>query len=468
MFRYSCKKTRNCEGLSVKLVTILISLLVMAFARPVVSEAETENVRILSMKEAIRMALKNNHHIKSAALNARASGYSVNIATSRYYPNLFLEEGFTASNSPTQTFMMKLDQGRFSQSDFQIGNLNHPGTWRNFKTALTLTQSLYDPSIAPSRDMATQEARKAQSGYEGAQQDMAFQVFVLYLDSIRATAQEKAIEQAMADAAENVRLAGVREREGVGLKSDLLRARTHLATVEQQLITARNNITLTRMRMALAVGAKDGTLIDVAEPGMPMAPSNSAEELFSQALQERRDLRQSQADRDKGDAALRLARSAYLPTLDTFASYQFNSREIPFGLDNDAWMTGVNLKWQIFDGFRRDNERKRALAGRSAAEEELAAKTSEIMFQIRESCLRREEAAKQRDVARQALLSAEETVRLLSRRFENSLATMVELLDAQTALNQSRSKLVEAEADFAFSGGRVFHAAGIFLKETMK
>jgi outer membrane protein len=445
---------------------ILFGILIMTFARPVVSDAD--NVRTLTMKEAIRMALENNHHLKASALNARASGYSVDIATSRYYPNLFFEESFGASNSPTQTFMMKLDQGRFSQNDFQIDNLNHPGTWRNFKTALTLTQSLYDPAISPSREMARQDANKAQSGYEGAQQDMAFRVFVLHLDAVRAASQANAVELAMADAKENVRLAGVREREGVGLKSDLLRARTHLAAVEQQLITARNNLTLSRMRMALAVGAPEGTLVDVAEPDTSMTPSCSVEELFKLALQERRDLRQSQADRDKGDAALRLARSAYLPTMDAFGSYQFNSREYPFGADNDAWLTGVNLKWQIFDGFRRDSELKRAQAGRSAAEEELTAKTSEIMLQIRESCLRREEAAKQRDVARQALLAAEETVRLLSRRFENSLATMLDLLDAQTALNQSRSKLVEAEADYAFSGGRVFHSAGVFQKEIMK
>ncbi|NVN90800.1 MAG: TolC family protein [Desulfuromonadales bacterium] len=451
-----------------KLVTILLSILVMALARPLVSMADSDSLRTLTMKEAISMALENNHHLKASSHNARSSSYSTDIATSRYYPNLFFEESFGISNSPTQTFMMKLDQGRFSQNDFQIHNLNHPGSWRNFKTALTLTQSLYDPSISPSRAMARQEALKAEAGYEGAQQDLAFQVFVLYLDSVRAAAQLKAIEQALADATENVRLARVREREGVGLKSDLLRAETHRAMVEQHLITARNSITLIRLRMALAVGAGEGSLVEVAEPGRSMTPTCAIEELFRVALQERRDLRQSQADKDRGDAALRLARNAYLPTLDAFGSYQFNSREYPFGSDNDAWMTGVSLKWQIFDGFRRCSERKRVLAGRSAAEEELIAKTDEIKLQIRESCLRRDEAAKQRDVARQALASAEETVRLLGKRYENSLATMLDLLDAQTALNQSRSKLVDAEADYAFSGGRVFHASGMFLKEIMK
>lgn len=451
-----------------KLVSILLGILFMVLFRPLVSGAAAENVRVLPLREAVAMALEHNHLLRASAQNALASGYTTDIATSRFFPHLFFEESFGISNSPTQTFMMKLDQGRFTQNDFQIDNLNHPGTWRNFKTALTLTQSLYDPSIAPSRAMAVQDARKSQAGYEGAQQDLAFQIFALHLDGLRAASQLKATEQALADAGENVRLAALREREGVGLKSDLLRAETHRAQVEQQLISARNTITLTRLRLALAVGAEEGSLVEVSGPDRALMPSCSQEELFSMALRERRDLRQSQADRDRGDAALSLARGAYLPTLDAFGSYQFNSREYPFGSDNDSWMTGVSLKWQIFDGLRRNSEHKRALAGRSAADEALAAKTAEIRLQIRESCLRREEAAKQREVARRALASAEETVRLLGKRYENSLATMLDLLDAQTALNQSRSRLVEAEADYAFSGGRVLHASGMFLKEIMK
>jgi outer membrane protein TolC len=75
---------------------------------------------------------------------------------------------------------------------------------------------------------------------------------------------------------------------------------------------------------------------------------------------------------------------------------------------------------------------------------------------------------KRLEVARHAQLDAEETVRLLGRRFENSLATMSELLDAQTALNQARSNLVENEGDYALAGGRVYYRAGIFLKEMLK
>ena len=44
-------------------------------------------------------------------------------------------------------------------------------------------------------------------------------------------------------------------------------------------------------------------------------------------------------------------------------------------------------------------------------------------------------------------------MRLIGKRFENSLATMVELLDAETALNRSRALLVENESNYALATG---------------
>jgi len=42
---------------------------------------------------------------------------------------------------------------------------------------------------------------------------------------------------------------------------------------------------------------------------------------------------------------------------------------------------------------------------------------------------------------------------------------MVELLDAQNALNQARANLVESEANLMLAAGRLYQVAGIFLKE---
>ena len=444
-----------------KMHSIVIGILLLA-----VGHAEAEQQ--LSIKEAISLALEKNNLVRAATFKASAARQGIDIVTSRYYPGIFFEETAAASNAPTQAFMMKLDEGRLATSDFAPNSLNHPATTHDFKTALTIQQPLYQPALAPLREIALKDAEKSELELEAARQDVAFLVFRLYLEAQKSAAQLQAAQQAVADAHENMRLAIVRTDAGVGLKSDELRARTHRSTVEQQLISADNNLILAKMQLASAIGLPDDQHFDLPDSleriAMPMLDSNAV----ADALENRVEMKQSQTLIAQSDAALRLAKSDRLPTVAAFASYQLNGKDAPFSADNDAWSAGVTLKWQLFDGFRRYHERDRAVANRSAAMEMRESKSRDVRFQLKESYLRRNETGKRLEVARHAVLDAEETVRLLTKRFENSLAIMVELLDAQTALNQSRANLVETGADYALAGGRVYYMSGTFVKEMLK
>jgi outer membrane protein TolC len=448
----------------VKQAIMILALAVMTAGQATAAST----VQRLTLKEAIGIALERNHLVKAAGHHAEAARQGIAMAESHYYPSVSFEETFAVSNAPTQAFMMKLDEARFTQNDFLTNNLNHPAAFHDFKTALTINQPLYRPSTAPVRELAVRESEKQDLGLEAARQATAFQVFGLYLEVQKAAAQLQAADQAIKDAREGMRLATVRRDAGVGLLSDELRARTHLSSVEQRLISARNDLELARMRLANVVGLESGQEVDIAEPAAAFIPALSSEDMVAMALQNRKDLQQYRADLGRSEAALKLARSAYLPEVGAFASYQLNAKDAPLGADNDAWLAGVTLTWQIFDGFRRSHDRDRAVAERSAAAEQLEQSGRDIAFQVQESRLRREEMAKRLEVARHAVRDAEETVRLLTRRFENSLATLVELLDAQNALNQVRSDLAESEASYVLAGGRVSYAAGTFLKEIMK
>lgn len=422
----------------------------------------------LTVREAISRSLEKNHLVKAAGHNVTASRQATVIINSGYYPVIAFEETLSASNAPTQTFMMKLDQSRFSQDDFKISNLNHPAAWNDFKSALLVQQPIYVPSLSPLAVISSREAEKSELGFELTRQETAFQVFSIYLDVQKSEAQLKAADKAVSEARENMRLAMVRAAAGAGLRSDELRARTHLSLVEQQLITARNNLSLARLKLAITIGLPEDQSFEVSKEPEQIPVPLFNEESIRFALANRTDLKLSHKEIEKYDADVRLANSGYLPSLGAFASYQLNSKDAPFGVDNDAWSAGLVLKWRIFEGFRSSGERAKAVAGRSAAQEMLENRINDVRYQLKESHLRREEAGKRREVARHALLDAEETVRLISKRFENSLATMLELLDAQSALNQARASLVDTEAGYALAGGRVHYSSGTFLKEMLK
>jgi outer membrane protein TolC len=433
-----------------------------------VATAAAETVK-LSLKDAINQALENNNQIKAAHFSSQAAQKGIAIAGSRYFPAIMFEETAVASNSPSSAFMMKLDESRFNPADFaNPDSVNHPSTRHDFKTAVSVQQALFVPSLAPLKEMAVKDAQKSELEREAVRESVAFQVFYTYLEVQKAAAHQTATERAGADARENMRLATVRTANGVGLRSDELRSRTHLSSAEQQLITAQNNLALARMKLAQLIGLPDDTTYEITGFSEQIAVPVMSDQVISEALLNRVEIRQSHTDLEKSGAALALAKAEYLPTVGAFASYQLNAKDVPFSSDNDAWTAGVSLKWSIFDGFRSNSERKRALSGQSAAREMLESTTKEVKYQLRESYLRRAEADKRLEVVRNSVADAEETVRLLSKRYENSLATMVELLDAQTALNQARANLIESEAGSALAGGRVYVMTGTFVKEMLK
>jgi len=429
------------------------------------AEAETQK---LSLSDAMSMALENNNQVKAAAFNSHAASQGIDSANSRYLPAIALEETFVASNSPINTFMMKLDEARFTNNDFLISNLNNPSAQHDFKTVLSIQQPLYAPALSPMKELAVKDAQKAALGLEAARQGIAFQTFFTYLEVQKADAQLKAADKAVADARENMRLATVRTFAGVGLRSDELRSRTHLSSVEQQHISAQNNLVLAKMKLAMLIGLPEDNDYEITGFSDTIVVPAISEQVVNNALETRVEIKQSHADLEKSDAALKLAWSGYLPTVGAFASYQLNAKDAPFPSDNEAWTAGVSLKWSIFDGFRTNSERRAALSGQSAAREMLESTTKDVRYQLKESYVRRDEAAKRLEVTRHAVADAEETVRLLTKRYENSLSTMVELLDAQTALNQTRANLVETEAGYALSGGRVYYMTGTFVKEMLK
>ena len=422
----------------------------------------------LTLGEAIARGLKLNNQVRAAGFQAEAARAGATAASLHYLPSVTVEEAWSRSNVPVNTFMMKLNQGRFTDSDFKTSSLNNPSPVSDFRSQVTVEQPLLAPAAWAGQRVAGRGAERQEALTQQAREQIAFQVFQLYLEVKRAKAYLKAADQAVEDARESRRQAVVRTRAGMGLKSDELRADTQLAAMEQQAITAADNLTLARMQLALVTGGESGSEVDAGGAVVFNLPAQKPDQLLQLALQQRQDLLAAERGKEQADAALLQVRAGFLPTMGAFGSWQMNDHTTPFSREHDAWMAGVSLRWNLFDGFRTWNGSGQARAARNAAAEMVEATRKEVDYQVREALLRSREADKRLQVARAAVASAEEATRILSKRFDNALATMLELLDAQSALNQARANLVESESAQLLAVGKVYYRAGLFLKEVQQ
>ena len=436
-------------------------VLVAALLAPLTARAE---VAAVTLRDAIRLALARNHLVVAAGSEYSASKAGAAASHSRYFPRVTLEETGMLTTSPTKAFMARLNEGRFSLA----GNLNHPPATGDFQTTLLLTQPVFDPAIGVGIAIAGKETERADFALQRRLEDIALKTAVVYLNLHKARAQAVVAAQAVRDVREHQRLAAARSAAGLGLKSDELLARTALAEQEQQAIRADNAVTRAMLQLSAVTGSDEGDMLDAVGAYPVPAITADRKTLETLALENRPELKEMAAGVEKAALGVKSAQSAYYPTLHGMASYQMNDRDVPFGRNNDAWLVGATLRWEIFDGNNRGSLKEKARAEKSAADEYLASLRQDVRFQVADNWLLKEEADKRLEVARHAREAAAEGVRLLARRYENSVALMVEVLDAQTVLNRSRASVAETEAEAARASLQLLHASGMLLKEILK
>jgi outer membrane protein TolC len=160
-----------------------------------------------------------------------------------------------------------------------------------------------------------------------------------------------------------------------------------------------------------------------------------------------------------------MVESQYLPTLSLGGAYQLNDPNRVLGSEGESWQVLAVLRWDLFDGARREFERKKAHYQATEAGEQIRGLKQLVSFKINEAYLAVEESRKHIELARAALETAEEGRRLVKSRFENSLLPLIDLLDVQLNLDQARTNLVQRENEYRLAIIRLGYEGGTILAD---
>jgi outer membrane protein TolC len=161
------------------------------------------------------------------------------------------------------------------------------------------------------------------------------------------------------------------------------------------------------------------------------------DEALARALAGREELGQVREGIGGAEAGVRLATAAFLPAVSLALDYGFQGRDIRFSGEQDFWTASVAVSWNLFNGGQDAARRQ----GARADAERLRVRLQETEDLVRLDVRQAFEAAV---VAREAIATADarlaaatRTFELVSRRYEEGLATPVELLDARTTLTSA-------------------------------
>jgi outer membrane protein TolC len=415
----------------------------------------------LSLRDAVRLAIRENKAMAATAAGAQASQARIREARSGRLPKVNYSESFARSDSPVFVFSSLLTQHQFGPENFNIGPLNRPDFLNNFQSQVTVDQVLYDAgqtrNAVKSAQLASQLTAEEQRRVE---MEVISGVARAYYGVVLAAESLKTAEQAVLSAEADLKRAESVRAAGMSTDVDVLSIRVHLAGVQEQRITRAADLDVAKAALNDALGLPLDTPHTLTTVLAPLGASGSdLAGLERAASADRPETREMRLAKDLAQTQVDAARGSLLPQVSFRAGLEADrQRFITRGGAN--WMASVSLRWNLFNGFAdqaRIAENSHLL--RRAESDELHT-DSAVRLQVRRSSAGLEAAVERIGVAKAAVVEAEESLRIVQNRYEAGMTNVTELLRNETALLESRTRLLAAVHDQRVAATMLEYAAG--------
>jgi outer membrane protein len=411
----------------------------------------------LSLTEAIALGAENSPSLLESEANRRAADLARREAKGARLPVIEIKEIALRTDSPADAFGLQLMQERFSFPSFVQGDPNRPDPLDNFATEVTASMPLFAGGrISSGIGQASAMAQAAGMIERHTHEAVSLAIAGAYMDALLADRAVDLAAKARETTAKHVDQAQSFFDAGMIVESDLLQAQVQLSRMEEEVIRARNNATVARAGLNRAMGVDQGRSYELDDNLPDLAiDSLGLADAIGRASTLRSDLRASDARTRAASLAVSSARGELLPEIGLLAKYSMNDDRI-FGSHGRSYTMMAVARMNIFDGGRSWTRMARSKQEEAAARASHTAYRAQIEFETRQAFHAVREASARRAVAQGAVSAAEKALLIIEDRFGQGIVKVTDLLDAETALNETRLRELQARFDLQ-RAIRTFH-----------
>lgn len=394
-----------------------------------------------TLDRAVETALKNSPDARIARQRSEGAAAVIEQARSAWLPQVSVSGRYLDTNSPMMAFGSILNQRAFN---FGL-DFNHPGRIDDLNATGTVAYNLYSGGRASAGLSAAKSgALAADQDLRAAQQQLGRDVVKAYLAIRKAREAVGAVEAGVKAYEAAVAAARARFDAGQMLKADLLSLEVQLAQTQENLAAARHGAALAERAFRFVLG------LDASAEAVELADNDPA--LARLAMPDTGDFSQRAElvglrERIRAaEAMVRAARGGRLPTVNAFASYQYDQG---WQLDHhgDSWMAGVSVDLSVFDGGKTSGKIRQASAELAQVKEMLRKATLGIGLDVEQARLAHEDAVERLTVSARAVEQAEESAMLTRARFEKGAVLVADVIGVEGRLIEARMCRAVAAAD---------------------
>ena len=409
---------------------------------------QAQETQQISEAEVIEAVKANNLSLQINEKEADVKQAQYRRFNAAFLPQVQVSHDFYRTNNPVFAFSAKLNQGIFTQADFDVAKLNDPDGISNFTTTLQVQQPLLNLDKLIQRKSAryAQEAQELKNQFK--EDALIVKTKSVFMQLQLAYASEQVLKEAKKTAQEGYKVTKDFYENGYLDKSDLLKAEVRSSTVENQLEAARNGIQNVSDQL---------NFLMQSETSKKLVPSESLQmiDLFEQKeedidLENTTDVKAMQKKQRSYDKLYESKKFNFLPRLNAFGNIQYFDNDV-FQTGNDSYFFGASLQWDLFKGYQNIGklQETKAKADRAKLEyeeyiDDKQNKVNKVLraLSLAENKIRRNKLAKEQAV---------ESLRIIKDRYDEGLEKTADLLQAQSLAAQKRLAYLQAVYEYNYN-----------------
>ena len=436
-----------------KIKSIVTTVLCFMLTMGGTSKAQqVQDSLIISLDQAIEIALEESNSVKIADLTIEKSGYSRKGTYAALYPNI------TASGSYQRTLKKQVMAMDFGGQSMEIS----VGKWNNVNAGITATMPLINAQLWQSLKLSALDVEIAVEQARSSKISMISQVKQAYYAVLLAQQVYEVYKDVYENAAKNLERTEQNYNAGKASEYEYLRAQVNVKNAEPNMYSAMMAIDLAIWQLKAVMGvdlaAKIGVQGNIDQYKDEMMSYNLSNEM---SLENNTTLAQLQLQSQQIERTIKMTKYQYIPTLSASFSYNYIAMGDDFKFKwNPYSVAGLSLNIPIFDGFSKRNNIRQYQATQDILQLNIedTERNLRIAFKNYENQI--ETYMKNYAAAESTLEVAQRSYDIAERMYQLGKATLLELNDAQLALVQAQLTMSQAVYNFMVTKASMEELAG--------
>jgi outer membrane protein TolC len=426
------------------------------------AQTGAQNVRRLTLHEAVQMALKQNHMVRISEMKIEEKQHAKDEARSAYFP--------TISN---QSALLHLTDTQFIQiAAGSLGAVNgtpiptQPATLnQGGRTLITSGTGLVQPltqlftKVKPENDIARADLDASRANAKQTENEIALKVHQLYYSVLIAQLHQSASE-ARIKATEALKSERVQQvKYGSALDQELIESTAQYLQAKQELLTTELLLSNLTMQLDDVVGLPLTTRLELEAVPSEELESCKQEECVKIALESHPEIVAAREELQKATAAVKLSKADYIPDVSAFARYSY-SDQVPF-LARNFGSFGVEFTYVLFDAGRRRAALEKSNAQLAQARENLARVTDDVELQVQIAYNKLQRTRELVNVSKELLALRTEASRVSGQQLEKGEALQSQAENAVAQKFDAETSFLQAQLDYIQAHDEMTEAMGL-------